>query len=418
MGFRFRKSVSFGRLVRLNFSGSGVSLGLGPRGLNVNIGRKGVRQTVGIPGSGISYQTFSPWSGSQKGRSSNDEALPTNSSRAHLLAPEVKPRSGGVFLRLCFVVAIIGGLSLLLRPSTPTTASPPAVAAGQPLSSTLPSTVPNVLTDAAKPASAVDNTQPLTGDEVREVQAKLKAAGFDAGPVDGLPGPLTTTAIKRYQAARQRQETGVLDRQLLQQVRQEGQAPSVTIASAFEPKMTTRVDTPSTPVIYGSTNLPEGTKLIVTLSRPESKYLAQDDVTVRNGQFRTAGFSAKGANLNPGTYGIKVTTSLAELQTPAVREVIGSKGEKMTGPLVKRGNLGPTIEYSAAFSVAGVPSAQLDAKERQRADDDLNQWFVKSCNDNVDLINRMVRAGTVTGREIVGADREKRVAQCIKEVSR
>ena len=28
MGFRFRKSVSFGRLVRLNISGSGVSLGL------------------------------------------------------------------------------------------------------------------------------------------------------------------------------------------------------------------------------------------------------------------------------------------------------------------------------------------------------------------------------------------------------
>lgn len=61
MGFRFRKTVRLGGLVRLNFSGSGVSLGLGPRGANVNISRRGVRQTVGLPGTGLSYQTFSKW---------------------------------------------------------------------------------------------------------------------------------------------------------------------------------------------------------------------------------------------------------------------------------------------------------------------------------------------------------------------
>lgn len=47
--------------VRLNFSGSGVSLGLGPRGANVNISKRGVRQTFGIPGTGISHQSSTPW---------------------------------------------------------------------------------------------------------------------------------------------------------------------------------------------------------------------------------------------------------------------------------------------------------------------------------------------------------------------
>lgn len=61
MGWRVRKRVSFGKLLRLNLSNSGVSLGIGPPGFNLNIGRRGVRTTVGLPGSGLSYQTFKSW---------------------------------------------------------------------------------------------------------------------------------------------------------------------------------------------------------------------------------------------------------------------------------------------------------------------------------------------------------------------
>jgi hypothetical protein len=169
------------------------------------------------------------------------------------------------------------------------------------------------------------------------------------------------------------------------------------------------------PVIYGATSLPDGAELIVTVSRAESKYMAQDKVIVRNGQFRTVQFSQGGQVLNPGNYAINVSMSLAELQPPEVRAVIGSKGERMTGPLVRRGQYGITVEYISTFTLGGAANAQLDAKARQQADDDLAQWIVKSCNDNLDLVNRMVRSGVVAGREIVGPDREKRVAQCIKE---
>jgi peptidoglycan hydrolase-like protein with peptidoglycan-binding domain len=53
------------------------------------------------------------------------------------------------------------------------------------------------------------------------MQARLKGFGFYAGPVDGLPGPKTTAAVKRYRTARQMEETGGLDRSVLQQVRQQ-----------------------------------------------------------------------------------------------------------------------------------------------------------------------------------------------------
>lgn len=43
--------------VRLNFSKSGVSTSLGPRGATINLSKKGARANVGIPGTGLSYST-------------------------------------------------------------------------------------------------------------------------------------------------------------------------------------------------------------------------------------------------------------------------------------------------------------------------------------------------------------------------
>lgn len=64
-------------------------------------------------------------------------------------------------------------------------------------------------------------SQPINTDEVREVQAWLKAFGFYHGPVDGVSGPLTATAVKRYRIARKIDEAGGLDRSILKQVRQQ-----------------------------------------------------------------------------------------------------------------------------------------------------------------------------------------------------
>ena len=59
VGFRFRRSVKILPGIRLNFSKSGISTSLGGRGASINIGPKGTRKTVGLPGTGLSYSTFS-----------------------------------------------------------------------------------------------------------------------------------------------------------------------------------------------------------------------------------------------------------------------------------------------------------------------------------------------------------------------
>jgi hypothetical protein len=76
-------------------------------------------------------------------------------------------------------------------------------------------------TEVTKPTPPTGGARPLSYDEVRETQAWLKAFGFDPGPLDGVPGSRTTAAVKRYQAARQTETSGQLDRSLLRQVRKD-----------------------------------------------------------------------------------------------------------------------------------------------------------------------------------------------------
>lgn len=55
MGLRFNRRVRIVPGARLNFSKRGVSLSVGKRGAWVTLAPKGVRGSVGIPGTGLSY---------------------------------------------------------------------------------------------------------------------------------------------------------------------------------------------------------------------------------------------------------------------------------------------------------------------------------------------------------------------------
>ena len=53
MALRFRRSVKLAPGLRLNFSGSGTSMTLGPRGASVSFGSRGAFLNSGIPGTGL-----------------------------------------------------------------------------------------------------------------------------------------------------------------------------------------------------------------------------------------------------------------------------------------------------------------------------------------------------------------------------
>jgi len=56
MSFRFSRRISILPGLRLNLSGSGVSLSAGVRGAHVTFGPRGTYTSVGLPGTGISYR--------------------------------------------------------------------------------------------------------------------------------------------------------------------------------------------------------------------------------------------------------------------------------------------------------------------------------------------------------------------------
>lgn len=59
MGFNFRKSFKIAPGLRLNVGKKGISsVSIGGKGARVNLSKKGTRTTVGIPGTGLSYNNF------------------------------------------------------------------------------------------------------------------------------------------------------------------------------------------------------------------------------------------------------------------------------------------------------------------------------------------------------------------------
>ncbi len=133
---------------------------------------------------------------------------------------------------------------------------------------------------------------------------------------------------------------------------------------------------PRKPMIGGRTNLPVGTKLIVSLEREASAYKAQSDAMVgSDGCFSGGPFTEHGEPIIPGDYIIDVLMPLSAAQPQSVQDVIGNRGQNITGPLVKLfpapplRYLGKIAEYKTTFTT-GVADSQKGADARKKAADD------------------------------------------------
>lgn len=74
------------------------------------------------------------------------------------------------------------------------------------------------------------------------------------------------------------------------------------------------------PAVIGSTNLPEGTELMLTIARKDIGYMAQAKAYVSAGKFQAGPFSNRGTALSPGSYTIEVLTPYVAVQPATVRE--------------------------------------------------------------------------------------------------
>jgi len=84
-----------------------------------------------------------------------------------------------------------------------------------------PTTEPAPVTTTAFAAAPSADRKPLDAGDIAELQARLRTLGFSPGPVDGVAGPMTMAAIKRYQQSRGRPQTGELSNDTLTALRRE-----------------------------------------------------------------------------------------------------------------------------------------------------------------------------------------------------
>jgi len=70
-------------------------------------------------------------------------------------------------------------------------------------------------------AEATPSQVRLERNEIQEVQKRLRSFGFNPGPIDGAVGTKTAEAVIKYQQARGQLQTGTVNRELLEQLRQD-----------------------------------------------------------------------------------------------------------------------------------------------------------------------------------------------------
>lgn len=108
MGWRYRRSISLGKGVRINFSKKGVGFSVGRKGARIGIGPRGMYTSFGIPGTGLYSINYL---NKNKGRKSSPKAVKTiNTIKANTISypPELlKQASQKKYLHLLF------GLSFL-----------------------------------------------------------------------------------------------------------------------------------------------------------------------------------------------------------------------------------------------------------------------------------------------------------------
>lgn len=164
-------------------------------------------------------------------------AEPTASAVPSPKAPPVRTPAGSTTpIPIAPATTQTATLSSPAAPTTTQTAPlpPPAAPVTVQATASASPTAPATAQAATPPSSIVETAAvpsdleppPLHQNEVREVQSRLRSFGFNPGPIDGVAGTMTQMAVTGYQQSRDLQQTGLLDRELLEQLRRDP-APEV-----------------------------------------------------------------------------------------------------------------------------------------------------------------------------------------------
>jgi hypothetical protein len=139
-----------------------------------------------------------------------------------------------------------------------------------------------------------------------------------------------------------------------------------------------QADSSINPTISGTSNLPDGTALMITVTRSQIGFEGSGKTQVYGGKFQAGPFGPT-TGFTPGLYKLEVMMPIPSVQSNNVREVMGQKGEKLMGALVKQSEFREKyVAYTTSFKIAGQVDAKRDVVKRRFDEDNRRFAF---CSD-------------------------------------
>jgi hypothetical protein len=120
---------------------------------------------------------------------------------------------------------------------------------------------------------------------------------------------------------------------------------------ALEVFLKVQITGDNAPTIKVQTNLPDTTKVKISLSNESLDYSELIKTNVTAGMFEGGPFRNNGEAIAPGTYLVSISAELAQFQNESVQSIIGCRGEELQGPLVYKGTLGKKVFYRTLLKV-------------------------------------------------------------------
>jgi hypothetical protein len=125
MGFRFQRRLRLFKGVSLNIGKRGISsISVGGRGAHTTIGKSGIRNTIGLPGTGLSYTSLLPWK--RRATQSPHQTMPTPTGALNSLRMVVTRMLGALAIYAVICGMIYIGWQSLASPTPASSASAPA----------------------------------------------------------------------------------------------------------------------------------------------------------------------------------------------------------------------------------------------------------------------------------------------------
>jgi len=112
----------------------------------------------------------------------------------------------------------------------------------------------------------------------------------------------------------------------------------------------------SRPMVIGTTNLPNGTEILVTVRGVDVDFSAGSNVFVKDGLIKAGPFGPS-SGLKWGHYVFEAIMPISEVQTASVRKIIGDHGEYLSGSHVFSEKLGKVVRSNQIDFYLLAPTA-------------------------------------------------------------